>query len=191
MLAHSLFLASWAVWLLVDDWFIGLWCDKPIQPLHPLSCSQFCAIYHRLKPICTLHPCPLFARAPVPAQSSLKGWWSKFPTALIPLPLLAVLVLSECHLPVIWWRLKCMHARGPFHDFIQSIEASYEAELLFGTRPLALLYRLTLATCAPTMTACTDFLKQERVQQLCNCGGEFNLEIHQNAWLSCTSIKTL
>lgn len=52
-----------------------------------------------------------------------------------------------------------------------------QVELCFISWPLAVLFRLILATCAPTLPGCTDIRE----------GGECNSEIHRNVRLSCTN----
>lgn len=52
---------------------------------------------------------------------------------------------------------------------------------------LEVIYRRTLATCAPTLKVCTDIIRE--VPGAATWQPEFCVEIHQNMSLSCSNYK--
>lgn len=131
-----------------------------IGKLYNVLCV-FCKAFYQVLPLPLIFKCPLAPsnrdtfKTLIRHQMLLMSSMATAGPNISKMPSVRwVFYLGIIILPFIWWRQKSMDTRNSFAT--SSCQLNHQIKKCVNTWSITVFYRLTLATCIPTITVCTD-----------------------------------
>lgn len=126
-----------------------------------MCCVFFCKAFYQVLPLPLIFKCPLAPsnrdtfKTLIRQQMLLMSSMATAGPNISKMPSVRwVIYLGIIILPFIWWRQKSMDTRNSFAT--SSCQLNHQIKKCVNTWSITVFYRLTLATCIPTITVCTD-----------------------------------